>query len=586
MKIANTSSYDLLPAPVTGFALYLLVLLGSAGAQTVWLGSTGNGGNGTFSTASHWSPATVPSGGSTTAQFYITGTLTAPTATVSVTGNRAYGITEIGLGKSVTFSLDNSSALIRTRPQILVGTDISGQTGSGAAALTFQSTHDSVRTATLGQLIVGDFDGVSGNSVTLTSATLTSATLAVLNDTTNSSHDLIGYRVNSGTNQMTISAGADVERYGVDVAANQSYFGNTLTVTGASSSLTTVGTTAESRLNIGSNAFSAGTPEAAYVGAARNNQLLIQAGGSVYSNGLTIGDAENARSNLALISGTDSVLELMGGTSLQIGAANGLGGNSMQISSGGLVRTEGTSTISTFLLNDGFNDGTNRLTVAAGGSFHSSGNLNNSGLLQLTTGGAIEGKDLNGDDASLDLAVLGGGRFEAEGSGLATTVVTSVASSATLAVGITDPVTQLRSGPAVFDLNSEINFASGSIFEIAIFSSTLIDQVNFGLDGEFNLNGNAVLRLNLIGYTPADGDSWTVFTGNTNGIGGIGSFDLSELDPSIWDTSLFNEGGGWQLSINTAVIPEPSTSALGLAFGLAVLFRRLHRTSRSEKSKI
>jgi hypothetical protein len=576
MKISIKPTANLLADSVTRLAFIMITLLGTANAQTVWIGSSGNGGNGTFSTASHWSPATVPSGGSTTAQFYITGTLTSLASTISVTGNRAYGITEVGLGKSVTFSLDNSSALIRTRPQILVGTDISGQTGSGAAALTFQTTHSAIRTATLGQLIVGDFTGVSGNSVTLTSANL-----AVENDAGNLNHDFVGYRANSGSNQMTISAGADVERYGVDVAANQSYFGNTLTVTGVNSSLTTVGTTAESRLNIGSNAFNAAMPEAAYDGAARNNQLLVQNGGSVYSNGLTIGSAENARSNSVLISGANSTLELMGATTLQIGSANSLGGNSLQISSGGLARTEGTTTISTFLLNGGFNDGSNRMTVASGGSFYSSGELNNSGLLQLASGGSMEGKDLGGNDASLDLSVLGGGRFEVAGSGLAGTVVTSLSSTATLAVGLTDPLTQLRTGPAVFDLNSEINFASGSIFEIAIFSSTEIDQVNFGLNGEFNLNGNTTLKVNLIGYTPIEGDSWTVFTGITSGISGIGTFDLSELDPSIWDTSRFNEIGGWQLSINTAVIPEPTTSALGLAFGLAVLFRRLRRNYRS-----
>ncbi len=297
------------------------------------------------------------------------------------------------------------------------------------------------------------------------------------------------------------------------------------------------------------------------------NQVKVEAGSTlkVASGGVTIGSGATHRSNSLTVSGLNAALEIQAGV-LNIGnsAATNYGGNSVEVGLGGLVTTDRATYINGYDLNGVDHAGANRLIIAAGGSFTSSSTITNRGLLQLAQGGILKGTTIEEVSAALALNVADGGRFEAAGGGLGNTVTTTIENGGIFAVGLEADTTASQ-----LTLNSGIQFSAGSSLELSLFEDGTMDTIhlldNGSLTGEVNL---------VIGQSAPVAGSWFVFSGDTSGINA--TFNLDGLNPAIWDTSRFNESGGWQLT----TIPEPSSVVLLAAAGLCVAGYRLRQRRR------
>ncbi len=196
------------------------------------------------------------------------------------------------------------------------------------------------------------------------------------------------------------------------------------------------------------------------------------------------------------------------------------------------------------------------------GSSLAAGYIEIGGLLQLGHGAVLK-TSATATATSLKTEILSGGRFELEGSGLGADTVTNVAINGTLAVGLSNPVTGVRTAAGSLTLNSQVKLQEGSFLELGIFGpgANGADKITLGETGWIeNFGKGALLVLTLQGgFTPEAGQSYTLFDIDPlNAQGIVGNFDLSGIDTTIWDLSNFNEAGGWAVTS----IPEPGTNAL------------------------
>ncbi len=200
-------------------------------------------------------------------------------------------------------------------------------------------------------------------------------------------------------------------------------------------------------------------------------------------------------------------------------------------------------------------------------------------LIQLSKNSVLEASDTTMSLYINSGAAANGARFELEGDGRGASVHTRVYNNGVLAVGLGDPDTGARTEAGKLTLSSTVQLDSGSILEISIFGSgnAGIDQIDLNTSAAtmLDIRTGALLNLKLNGYTPTLGESWTLFTGETSKI--VGIFNLSLIDPEVWDLSNFNEAGGWVI---VSQIPEPSGVALLClsGTGMIALLRNLrHR---------
>ncbi|HWL54549.1 MAG TPA: hypothetical protein VNQ90_19065 [Chthoniobacteraceae bacterium] len=532
-----------------------------------WLGDHGDGGNGSWSTPGNWNPVGVPvNTGSDNhiANFYLDNNLLdAPTAKVTLAGATAARGIVIGVGKAVTMELDAGTALSLGTKSIAVGTDLETGVANAPASLTMKGSAGGNSTVSLGGLL--EFRNAS-------TLTFSGPNLAVTSTVTNNGQS----RMIGVDNHLNVEAGASVELYslwaGNGTATTTNGHGNAVVVKGAQSKLVISGGNGNIGLRIGSFG---GTST---IAAAYGNSLSVESGatvevttgtGGTNQNNLSIGTGEWARSNSVIVTGADSTLALKDGSAIHIGntSQNNRGDNRLEVRDGAKVVTNGQTTIYDYINTLGV--GANRLTIANGGTFRSSSTIENRSLLQLAAGGVLEGADALGDPQALGVSVTSTGRFEVAGTGLGQTVTTSVAANGTFAIGLTDGVTG-NTTASLLTLQSTVAFTAGSLLEMSIFNGNTSDQINFAPEGGL-LTGNVTLRLVFEnGYTPESGGSWTLFTGETGGI--TATFDLSQLDPLLWNTDQFNEQGQWKL----VAIPESSSVALSLAGLLtaAIVLRR------------
>lgn len=194
--------------------------------------------------------------------------------------------------------------------------------------------------------------------------------------------------------------------------------------------------------------------------------------------------------------------------------------------------------------------------------------IGNSGLTQLATTGTLAASN-----GTMSLSTLNGGRFEAEGSGLAASANLHIYHSSTLAVGLSDVDTGDRSAAATLNLASAVTLEEDSLIEMRLFGSGSgeADQIVLGAGSSLaNVGTGAKLQLIVDGYTLQLGDSWTVFSGTTGNI--TGTFNTSLIDTNIWNISDLNEAGGWKV---VSLVPEPGVASLFLAsLGVVLLLRR------------
>lgn len=485
--------------------------------QKTWLGSDGHGGDGTWSEAASWAPSGAPtsiSGTGNRAQFALVDGATKAVSNVAINGTAYSNAIQVGKGKTLNLSLNN--AVLNTNA-FSVGVDIANETGSGAAHMHVSGSG----TASVIQLIVGfaTTTETSGNSLTISGANLTVQPQGTV------TASLVGR--NGNDNLLKITDGATVNVYGL----------STSTLNGK-----------------------------------QNNGVIVESGASLNlsSFGLNLATSVGARSNYLTVQDNAQV-RVQNGHGLSIGTASSFGGNRVEVGAGSSIRLEGTTTIASFNVNGGNNDGANRLTIQSGGAFFSSGTINNDGLLQLEEGGVLAGKTLNGTQSLLTVKVRKGGRFEAEGDGLDQSVETQVEAGGVFAVGTGDA----RLSATVLTLQSTVTMAAGSMLEVSLFGDGTNDRIEVGGDGGIELMGVVTFKLTLgADYVHEAGRSWTFFEGTP--FIGTGSLDTTSLDTALWDLSQFNAAGGWQI----AAIPEPGAlSLVALPAFLALYSARRRATS-------
>jgi hypothetical protein len=206
------------------------------------------------------------------------------------------------------------------------------------------------------------------------------------------------------------------------------------------------------------------------------------------------------------------------------------------------------------------------------------------GLLQLGENGHIALStgvpDKNGITITVvSVPIYTGGRFEAEGSGMGSSVLPHIYSGGTLAVGV-NPVGGSQSAAKTLTLQSTTTIDNGGILEMSLFGNGQNDQINLATGGKVaNGTGTGTVLQLVLGneYAPHAGDSWTLFKGLT--LGNItGKFDLSQIDSAKYNTDQFNQAGGW---IITAV-PEPTAMGLLLIGGIGAMTRRRRSEERPE----
>lgn len=531
-----------------------------------WLGDNGDGGNGSWSTPENWNPAGVPAylaSDNHIANFYLNnGELDASTAKVTLAGTPGARGIFVGVGKTVTMELAAGTALSLGTKSISVGTNLDTGVPLAPASLTMKGSAGGNSTVSLGGLL--EFRNAS-------TLTFSGPNLAVTSTLTNNGQS----RMIGVDNRLNVEAGASVELYslwaGNGAATTTNGHGNAVVVKGAQSKLVISGGNGNIGLRIGSIS---GTST---IAAAYGNSLSVESGGTVEvttgtggtnQNNLSIGNGAWARSNSVIVTGADSTLALKDGSAIHIGntSQDNRGDNHLEVRDGAKVVTSGQTTIYDYTNTLGV--GANRLTIANGGTFRSSSTIENRSLLQLAAGGVLEGADALSNPQALGVSVTSTGRFEAAGTGLGSTVTTNVAANGTFAIGLTDGVTG-NTTASLLTLRSTVAFTTGSLLEISIFNASTSDQIDFAPAGGI-LTGN--VKLDLVfenGYTPESGGSWTLFTGETGDI--TATFDLSQLDPLLWDTDQFNQQGGWKL----VAIPESSSAMLSLVgfLATAVLLR-------------
>ncbi len=327
-----------------------------------------------------------------------------------------------------------------------------------------------------------------------------------------------------------------------------------------------VGAGHENHLIVGGGAkLTVGTLDVGHltVGATSENHVGIQAGSELTVTGkLTVGaGSAGQHSSRVEVAGAGAFLKV---ANLDLGdaATANLGGHRLTLSNGGRARTSGTTYIGRHKTT-GTHYGANTLAIDNGGTYSAAGTINNFGLVSLAVGGVLEGRNAAENPVAITHVVNNGGRFEAAGSGLASNVTTRVLGGGTMAVGAAEAVTG-----QTLTLSSTTLFEANSVLELSLHGDGSADTIHL-LSGA-TLSGSVILRLT---GQPSLSGPWKLFTGVTTGISA--TFDLTELDLRQWDTSRFNQAGGWELQ----AVPEPSTLAFvfGGAMVLGVYGRRLRR---------
>ncbi len=457
---------------------------------------------------------------------------------------------QIHRGKHLTLSFEGDGTLTTTNQNNIGVSD----SGSGAASLTLQRAAGSTGILILNLSPI--YVGINANSADGNSLLVTGSGLQV--DMTGQTNGSLVVGAAKANNSVTVSNGAQMKIKAGNIAQSASITGNSILITGENSLLTTQGT-----FTIGS--LTAGTD---YATGRNNNQLHLADGGNfVFTSTtatLSVGSIEGAHSNSILIEGNQSLLKTSG--AILIGDSNSLnlGGNRLEIRDHGQLETSANVTVHGYQSDASQHDDANRLLIDQTASFtQSSGILevNNGALLRLEAGGILAGASIH----------INGGRFEAAGAGFSASQTTEIGAEGILAIG-----SEGLNTPSTLSISSTIHFAASSVLELRIFGQNLADQAIFTDDGFFSIEEGSILRITLHDYTAQQGDFWTLFDGSTSDIlGSFSAFELATLDSGLfWDTSKFNDTGGWQLR----VIPEPSTAWLIIAGiiggGGAVMIRR------------
>lgn len=550
-----------------------LFVSGAFAANIHWMG-----GDGDWGAASNWTPGSIPGAGDSARFFTGTDAYDYPAESlVNVDGEYTTALTNVlvGMGKSVTFNMADGSTL--STGQIRIGTFLNGF--EGTARLYVNGPSSGTATFNITSLAIHDHANNDGNIVQFSGSGLT------VNATLNTA---IGG--GSNNNSLTVSDGAKFNTGLIAVSHQNTAAGatggnnNSLLVTGSGTHVTSTGTNGQGlwvgATDRGNNNRISGNSAVIADGA----RMTISGSGSSTVS-MRIGSHQSYRSaNSVTVEGAGSVLELVKGdnnVAIYVGSnvdASTNYNNSLTIRNGGLLRTQGTTTVA----GSNITQPMNRLTIGNGGTFQTNSTItSNGGLVQLEEGGFLLGEEFDGTAVAVEVNIGEGttregrvGRMEAAGSGLGQSVTVNINNRGVLGIGSSD-----ASAASLLSLNSNLNFASGSQLELKIFGENAIDSIFLDSTGQMAIGDDVALVLLVTGgYTLKAGDTYQVFTGDLSSISGsFSDFILPTLADGLeWDTSNFNAAGNWALSVGGA-IPEPSTVGLvmgGLALAGACILRR------------
>ncbi len=350
-----------------------------------------------------------------------------------------------------------------------------------------------------------------------------------------SSQFYIGY---SGTGSVSILNGGEV----IDTSGSQTEY---IGVTAQGNGTVTISGT-NSRLN-----KSSGPLVSIHIGEQGKGTVTLANGGTVRASTVSLGVAAGSRGtlNFGAYAGGDTAGTLTA-TNIVFGAGTGTINfnqtNSMTFS----TPISGTGTV----VQHG--SGTTTLT----------GTQSYSGNTAVNIGTLL----INGSLSSATNAVAVAQNSTLGGTG---TISGATAVSGILAPG--------NNGIGTLTINNNVSMDSTSVLVMELSGSSSYDQLYVG--GAFTVNSNAQLTLSLVnGYSPAEGDSFTLLTGN-RAVFATNRMNLPGLSSGLfWNTAQLGTTG--QIS----VVPEPATTGLlivGLAFCGLWRFCKVNFPSNNECSR-
>lgn len=282
-------------------------------------------------------------------------------------------------------------------------------------------------------------------------------------------------------------------------------------------------------------------------------RVELPANTAVYVDNGTISIANNAELATRAVYAVRGTLTLDGGFLVATGDTEdyiaGFADGDVRLTGlGGTIDTQGFTVGISIGLSSGFS-GTGRLRKSGSGTLIlSSANTHTGGtevfLGTLQVDGSVTGTTTVTDHSRL--------------TGTGTTGDLIIQSGGTLAPG---------HSPGLLTVDGALTFEAGSTLVMEIASTSLYDRL--AIASTFTAGGTLFLD---VGFTPLDGDFFTIFTDGFAGRGwDAGSFTITTNlgGGKAWDTSLLASSGVIR------VIPEPTTAALfGLGFAISLLGNR------------
>jgi len=514
-----------------------------------------------------------------------------------VSGAETYGHVWVGITNGsqelvVTASgiLDSSSAALGLEAASDGNTaTVNGVwTNSGNFTLGYEGANNSLSISgagelTTGSLWLGGFSGATGNSATVdgASAKLTAGGLAIgygsngnavtaKNGATVTTTGNLDVGFNGDGNTLDVESGATVTS-GDDmrIGASAGSDGNTVTVTGAGSTLTV------------------NSAKTLYVGrSGDDNALLVENQGKLYTRNARIGGGSNAEQatsgNSVTVTGTGSRWELTGTLRVGDGTLFASSDNGLYVENGATVELMDKSK-NTFI---GFvaADTGNEIKVTGTGSSFAAGDITvgltaTDSLLEASDGGSITARDIGvGGTSTLRVG---------EGSSVAGRDLNLQAGS-TVSVDIseTDPASLTFTGTATLDGTLEANIVTAGlapgrydVLTAATVSGSFDDLVVTGTFGNFTAAlgydptaAYILLSAALGGDLPLDGNQQNVagalddyFNGGGAMTGPIAS--LYGLSGEALDQALTEVTGEVGASGGVNAIERATTSFLNLLVG-------------------
>lgn len=249
------------------------------------------------------------------------------------------------------------------------------------------------------------------------------------------------------------------------------------------------------------------------------------------------------------------------------GAVNALSGLSAHVINGTLSLSGGSNTVDSLSGTGTVSLGSNTLTINNAGTFSGSVTGTGGSIIKASAGTL----SLSGSNSYTGGTTVSGGALAVNGS---ITGVVTVQNGGTLGgSGTVGGAVKVESGgtlspgnsPGQFTLMSGLTMSSGSMLQMEFNGIPYGLYDHLDVQGAFAAGGTLDLKIGT-GYTPAQGDSFTIFNGSTPGYDN-GSFTImTDLGNGLsWDTSALRSAGV------VSIVPEPSTWALlviALLFGV------------------